>query len=62
MLPGSGEMIVAASLQLAHFGLRTKNLDRAAAWYRNALDAEVRFRNDVAAFMSFDEEHHRFVL
>ena len=51
-----------ASLQLAHFGLRTTDLDRAVAWYRNALGAEVRFRNDIAAFMSFDDEHHRFVL
>lgn len=51
-----------APLQLAHFGLRTTDLDRAIEWYRTALDAEVRFRNDMAAFMSFDEEHHRFVL
>lgn len=53
---------MAAPLELAHFGLRTTNLERAIAWYREAIGAEVRFRNDIAAFMSFDDEHHRFVL
>ena len=49
-------------LSLAHYGLRTTDLDRAVDWYGKALGAEVRFRNDIAAFLSFDEEHHRFVL
>jgi catechol-2,3-dioxygenase len=53
---------MAHSLQLAHFGLRTRNLATAVHWYSRALDAQVRFQNDVAAFMSFDDEHHRFVL
>jgi catechol-2,3-dioxygenase len=50
------------SLELAHFGLRTRDLPRAIDWYRSALEAEVRFQNELAAFMSFDDEHHRFVL
>src|SRR5688500_1885205 len=50
------------SLQLAHFGLRTRNLPAAIEWYGRALGAQVRFQNEVAAFMSFDDEHHRFVL
>jgi catechol-2,3-dioxygenase len=53
---------MAGTLQLAHFGLRTRNLPAAIEWYRRALGAQVRFQNDVAAFMSFDDEHHRFVL
>jgi len=51
-----------APLQLAHFGLRTVDLPRAIEWYGGALGARVNFRNEHAAFMSFDEEHHRFVL
>ena len=51
-----------SALQLGHFGLRTRNLPAAIEWYANALDARVHFRNELAAFMSFDEEHHRFVL
>jgi catechol-2,3-dioxygenase len=50
------------SLQLAHFGLRTRDLPAAIDWYGRVLGAQVRFQNDLAAFMSFDEEHHRFVL
>lgn len=49
-------------LRVGHFGLRTKDVDRAVDWYGRMLGAEVRFRNEFAAFMSFDEEHHRFVI
>jgi catechol-2,3-dioxygenase len=49
-------------LHIGHFGLRTKDVDRAVEWYGRALGAEVRFRNEFAAFMSFDDEHHRFVI
>ncbi|MDP9422596.1 MAG: VOC family protein [Pseudomonadota bacterium] len=50
------------ALQLGHFGLRTRNLPAEIEWYANALNARVHFQNELAAFMSFDEEHHRFVL
>lgn len=50
------------ALQLGHFGLRTRNLSAAIEWYAKALNARVHFQNELAAFMSFDEEHHRFVL
>ena len=50
------------TLQLGHFGLRTRNLPAAIEWYAKALNAHVQFQNELAAFMSFDEEHHRFVL
>ncbi|MEO5578780.1 MAG: VOC family protein [Sphingomicrobium sp.] len=50
------------ALQLGHFGLRTKDVDRAIEWYGHAFGADVRFRNEFAAFMSFDDEHHRFVI
>ena len=49
-------------LQLAHFGLRTHDLPRAIEWYGRAFGARVQFASDLAAFMSFDDEHHRFVL
>ncbi len=50
------------SLQIGHFGLRTRDVDRAVEWYSRAFGADVRFRNEFAAFMSFDHEHHRFVI
>ena len=50
------------SLRIGHFGLRTRDIDRAVEWYGRAFGANVRFRNEYAAFMSFDDEHHRFVI
>lgn len=50
------------SLQLAHFGLRTSDMPRVIDWYSKAFGARVQFQNELAAFMSFDEEHHRFVI
>lgn len=49
-------------LHLAHFGLRARDLRAAIEWYGRALVARVHFQSEFAAFMSFDEEHHRFVL
>lgn len=49
-------------VQIGHFGLRTTNVDRAIEWYGRAFGAEVRFRNEFAAFLSFDDEHHRMVI
>src|SRR3990170_7951111 len=49
-------------LQIGHFGLRSRDVDRAVEWYGRAFGAEGRFRNEFAAFMSFDDEHHRFVI
>lgn len=49
-------------VQIGHFGLRTTDVDRAVEWYGKAFGAEVRFRNEFAAFLSFDDEHHRMVI
>ena len=51
-----------SALRIGHFGLRTVDVDRAIEWYGRAFNADVRFRNEFAAFMSFDDEHHRFVI
>jgi catechol-2,3-dioxygenase len=49
-------------LQLGHVGIRTTDVDRAVEWYGRALGADVRFANQYATFMSFDDEHHRIVI
>ncbi|MFN3619545.1 VOC family protein [Sphingorhabdus sp.] len=51
-----------SKLSIAHFGLRSRNLPDAIDWYGKAFGAKVLYRDEVAAFMSFDEEHHRFVI
>ena len=53
---------MASPLHLAHFGLRTRDLPAAISWYGKVFNAQVRFQDNLTAFMSFDDEHHRFVL
>lgn len=50
------------TIQLAHYGLRACNLTRAVEWYSKVLGARTLFRDDLLAFMSFDQEHHRLVI
>ena len=51
-----------SALQIGHIGIRTTDVDRAVEWYGRALGADVRFANQYATFMSFDDEHHRIVI
>ncbi|HEY0324551.1 MAG TPA: VOC family protein [Allosphingosinicella sp.] len=47
---------------MAHYGLRTRNLAAAVDWYGKAFGARALFQSELMAFMTFDEEHHRFVI
>ncbi|MEJ7846934.1 MAG: VOC family protein [Pyrinomonadaceae bacterium] len=47
---------------LSHFGIRTKQLEPMIEWYKTVFRAKVMHRNESLAFMTFDEEHHRFVI
>ena len=51
-----------SSLKIGHVGIRTTDVARAVEWYGRALGADVRFANEYATFMSFDDEHHRIVI
>ncbi len=48
--------------KFAHIVLRTRNLDKALAWYASVLGTEVVFKNEFVAFVTYDEEHHRLAL
>lgn len=48
--------------KFAHIVLRTRDLERTQQWYINVLGMEVIFANEMVAFMSYDEEHHRLAL
>ena len=50
---------MSAPAKLAHFVLRTSDIDRLASWYCTVLEAKVVHRNKVIAFATFDDEHHR---
>ncbi|KAF7548512.1 hypothetical protein G7Z17_g7010 [Cylindrodendrum hubeiense] len=47
---------------LAHVVLRTANLDRMTKFYAKFLGGDVVYSNDMIAFITFDEEHHRIAL
>jgi catechol-2,3-dioxygenase len=48
--------------RMAHFVVRTNRYPQAVQWYRQFFDADTVFANDIATFMSFDEEHHRVAI
>jgi catechol-2,3-dioxygenase len=39
--------------------LRTKRLGELVSWYETVLGARVAFRNDLIAFLTYDDEQHR---
>ncbi|TYL55495.1 biphenyl 2,3-dioxygenase [Nocardioides sp. BGMRC 2183] len=48
--------------RLAHVVLRTGRFAAMIEWWRDLLQADVVFRNDFIAFLTFDEEHHRIAV
>ena len=47
---------------LSHYGIRTKRLEPMIAWYTTVFRAKIMHRNESLAFLTFDDEHHRFVI
>lgn len=49
--------------KLAHIVLRSnERFEQTAEWYRNALNAEYVHKDEMLAFLTFDEEHHRVAI
>lgn len=46
--------------KLAHVVYRTRRFEEMLIWYAKVFDAKVQYRNPALAFLTFDEEHHRF--
>jgi catechol-2,3-dioxygenase len=53
---------VLAPSALAHVVLQTANLDRMIDFYTNFLGGTVTHRNEMLAFITYDNEHHRIAL
>ncbi len=47
---------------MSHFGIRTKKLQPMIDWYATVFRAKVHHRNESLAYMTFDDEHHRFLI
>lgn len=47
---------------ISHVLYRTRQIDTMIRWYETVLQAKVHYRNELLAFLSFDDEHHRIAL
>src|SRR6476620_2184909 len=46
--------------KFAHVVYRTRRFDEMLRWYQVVFDATVQHRNPALAFLTYDDEHHRF--
>ena len=51
-----------APAKLAHVVRRTSRLEEMIAWYETVLAAHVVHRDDMLAFLTYDDEHHRIAI
>jgi catechol-2,3-dioxygenase len=46
--------------KFVHVVYRTRRFEQMIHWYETVFDAKVQYQNPVLAFMTYDDEHHRF--
>ncbi len=46
--------------KLAHVVYMTRRFDEMLTWYKAVFEAKVQYENPALAFLTFDDEHHRF--
>lgn len=44
----------------AHVVYRTRRFEQMLSWYETVFDAKVQYKNPALAFLTYDDEHHRF--
>nr|ART35646.1 B435 [uncultured bacterium]ART36899.1 D51 [uncultured bacterium] len=49
-----------APRKLAHVVYMTRRFEEMISWYQNVFEARVQFQNPALAFLTYDDEHHRF--
>ena len=47
-------------IKFVHVVYRTRRFEEMIRWYEAVFDAKVQYQNPVLAFMTYDDEHHRF--
>ncbi|MBY6204564.1 VOC family protein [Halomonas denitrificans] len=55
-------MTIHPPTKLAHVVYRTRRFEEMLDWYGKVFGARVQHRNPAMAFLTFDDEHHRFAL
>jgi len=48
--------------KFVHVVYRTRRFEEMLAWYEFVFDAKVQYQNPILAFLTYDDEHHRFAL
>ena len=51
---------MARPVKFAHVVYQTRRFDEMIAWYRDVFEAEVVHQDPALAFLTYDDEHHRF--
>ena len=46
--------------RFVHVVYRTRRFEQMLQWYQKVFDARVQHQNPVLAFLTYDDEHHRF--
>ena len=46
--------------KFVHVVYRTRRFDEMLRWYQTVFDARVQHQNPAIAFLTYDDEHHRF--
>jgi len=46
--------------KLAHVVYMTRRFDEMIDWYQKVFEARVQYQNPALAFLTYDDEHHRF--
>lgn len=46
--------------KLAHVVYMTRRFDDMVSWYQKVFEAKVQYQNPAFAFLTYDDEHHRF--
>ena len=46
--------------KFAHIVYRTRRFEEMSAWYQKVFEAKVQYQNPGLAFLTYDDEHHRF--
>ncbi len=51
---------MARPAKLAHVVYMTRRFEEMISWYQKVFEAKVVYQNPVFAFLTYDDEHHRF--
>ena len=46
--------------KFVHVVYRTRRFEEMVRWYQKVFDAKVQYQNPALAFLTYDDEHHRF--